>query len=286
MAPLGARGLDGPAPGLRPAELRDAVRRRGPSTIARSTIGFPYADESDPGPYPFARDTPIEGGSDRHALMVERGTCRLYELFAAEWNDGDPQAGSGAIFDLDSNRAAARDVDLGRRGRAADLRRPGALGRGQAGEHRARDPVHRRCTTDAYIWPARHEAGVRRPATARRWAPGSGSGRTSTCQGFSPKARTILRAMQRYGLIAGRQRLRLVLPGHARRPLAQPAPRPAEDGAGVGFRGGGRERRAWSTSTRARPIARDGTLRGSRPRRAPRPIRTRTPPSTGSRPDR
>jgi hypothetical protein len=57
-------------------------------------LRFTYDDESDPGPYPFGASTPIEGGSDRHALIVQRGTCRLYELFAAAWNDGDPRTGA------------------------------------------------------------------------------------------------------------------------------------------------------------------------------------------------
>jgi hypothetical protein len=47
--------------------------------------------------------------ADRGRLRPSRadraaGTCRLYELFGAAWNDGDPRAGSGAIFDLDTNR--------------------------------------------------------------------------------------------------------------------------------------------------------------------------------------
>src|SRR5580700_7609122 len=37
-------------------------------------VSFQYASESDPGPYPFGPNTPIEGGQnatgDRHALMV------------------------------------------------------------------------------------------------------------------------------------------------------------------------------------------------------------------------
>ena len=47
-------------------------------------ITFQYADESDPGPYPFSASTPIEGGQqstgDRHAIMVNPATCTLYEL--------------------------------------------------------------------------------------------------------------------------------------------------------------------------------------------------------------
>ena len=71
------------------------------------TITFGYADESDPGPYPIPPDAPIEGGpgstGDRHVLVVDRGSCILYEMFYA-WPqpDGSWYAGSGAVFDLDS----------------------------------------------------------------------------------------------------------------------------------------------------------------------------------------
>jgi hypothetical protein len=67
------------------------------------SIRFRYEHESDPGPYPFGKDIPLEQGSDRHALVIDKDTCALYELFAARWHHGDPTAGSGAIFDLDSN---------------------------------------------------------------------------------------------------------------------------------------------------------------------------------------
>ena len=69
---------------------------------------FEYADESDRGPYPIPPNPPIEGGGDRHILIVQRGTCRLYELFAAERSGGGWTAGIGAIFDLRSNRLRPR----------------------------------------------------------------------------------------------------------------------------------------------------------------------------------
>ncbi len=51
------------------------------------SVSFEYADESDPGPYPFGPDTPIEGGAqsdgDRHAIMLDSSTCTLYELYDA-----------------------------------------------------------------------------------------------------------------------------------------------------------------------------------------------------------
>src|ERR671924_314895 len=42
---------------------------------------FLYAGESDPGPYPIGADTSIENGSDRHALIINKNSCTLYELF-------------------------------------------------------------------------------------------------------------------------------------------------------------------------------------------------------------
>jgi hypothetical protein len=63
-----------------------------------------YGDESDPGPYPIPTDTPIEAGSDRHVLVVDSSRCKLYELFDAQPMGNGWDAGSGAAFDLSSNR--------------------------------------------------------------------------------------------------------------------------------------------------------------------------------------
>jgi hypothetical protein len=174
------------------------------TTVGRShdtvEVRFAYADESDPGPYPFDAHTPIEGGSDRHALMVERGTCRLYELYAARWNGGDPRAGSGAIWDLDSNRmrpATWTSADAAGLPILAGLVRWDEVKAGLIA-HAIRFTVG--CTTDDFIWPARHEAGVSDPD-----CPPMGARfrlRSDVdLSGFSPKATVILRAMQRYGLL-------------------------------------------------------------------------------------
>src|SRR6059036_188364 len=52
-------------------------------------VRFEYADESDRGPYPIPAHPKIEGGSDHHILIVDKSSCRLYELGGAE------QSGSG-----------------------------------------------------------------------------------------------------------------------------------------------------------------------------------------------
>lgn len=63
-----------------------------------------YGDESDPGPYPVPSNARREAGSDRHVIVLQKGACKLYELFAAEPNpSGGWFADSGAVFDLFSN---------------------------------------------------------------------------------------------------------------------------------------------------------------------------------------
>jgi len=76
----------------------------------RVPVEFRYPDESDPGPYPVPPDAPIEGGpkseGDRHVLILDKDNWKLYELFSAFPVDGGKRwrAGSGAVFDLSSNK--------------------------------------------------------------------------------------------------------------------------------------------------------------------------------------
>jgi hypothetical protein len=78
-------------------------------TTPKSRVAFEYADESDRGPYPIPANVPIEGqpahanDGDRHALIVDRDSCRLYELYALERTGARWTAGSGAIWNLRSN---------------------------------------------------------------------------------------------------------------------------------------------------------------------------------------
>jgi hypothetical protein len=166
-------------------------------------IDFLYADESDPGPYPFGPDIHVEGGSDRHALVVDRSTCTLYELFAVEWNAGDPSAGSGAIFHLDGPEANDLRPATWTSADAAGL--PIFPGLVRWDEVKAGTIAHAirftaSCTTRAFLWPARHQAGVADPRCppmgARfRLRRGFDSSR------FSRDAEVILTAMKRYGMI-------------------------------------------------------------------------------------
>ena len=164
------------------------------------TVDFLYDDESDEGPYPFGPDIQIENGSDEHALMVDADGCVLYELFDAHWHADHPTAGSGAIFDLASNGlrpAGWTSADAAGLPILPGLVRYDEVEAGTI-EHALRFTVD--CTTRRYVWPARHQAGVQDrtcpPMGARfRLRAGFGLG------GFSPEARVILTAFQRYGIL-------------------------------------------------------------------------------------
>jgi hypothetical protein len=77
---------------------------------AKAPVEFEYPDESDKAPYPIPPDAPIEGGrdaakdSDRHILVLDYHNKKLYELFHAFPAGRGWKAGSGAIFDLTSNK--------------------------------------------------------------------------------------------------------------------------------------------------------------------------------------
>jgi hypothetical protein len=173
-----------------------------PSDHPKVSIDFTYDDESDPGPYPFGDDVRIEGGSDRHAIMVDEGTCELFELFAVRRNGGSPTAGSGAVFDLGSN--ALRPAGWTSADAAGLPILPGLIrydevfGPDAGIDHALRFTVS--CTNRRYVWPARHQAGVRDdrcPPMGARFRLRGGY----DVSGYSASARIVLRAMKRYGLI-------------------------------------------------------------------------------------
>jgi hypothetical protein len=66
-----------------------------------------YGEESNPGPYPIPPNAPVEGAGeegDRHVLVLQEGSCKLYELYAAQRTASGWAAGSGAVFNLRSNK--------------------------------------------------------------------------------------------------------------------------------------------------------------------------------------
>ncbi|HEY9288029.1 MAG TPA: hypothetical protein VIT43_08410 [Candidatus Dormibacteraeota bacterium] len=165
------------------------------------TVSFLYASESDAGPYPVGADTLIENGSDRHALIINRDSCTLYELFDLSGSGSSWTAGSGAVFPLGSD--ALRPSGWTSADAAGLPIFPGLVrwDEVQAGaiNHAIRFTAQQ--TDQSFIWPARHEAGT----AANPALPPMGARfrlkASYDLSGFSPQAQVVLRALQHYGLI-------------------------------------------------------------------------------------
>ena len=180
-------------------------------------VSFTYGDESDRGPYPFGPDTLIEGGpqagGDRHAIMIDSGTCELYELWNARYAAAGATAGSGATWNLRSN--ALRPSGWTSADAAGLPVLPGLLSYAQvqaavaAGKpitHAIRFTAAH--TQSAFIWPARHEAGsgssASVPPMGARFRLAASFSVTGFCSASTPycaDARAILVELQHYGLI-------------------------------------------------------------------------------------
>ena len=168
----------------------------------RARVSFDYADESDRGPYPIPAHPPIEAGSDRHVLLVDRDACRLYELFAAQrQSDGSWHAGSGAIWSLRSNRvrpAGWTSADAAGLPILPGLARYSEVHAG-AIRHALRFTVPR--TRRAYIYPARHYASSSTDPALPPMGLRLRLRADFPVGGFPPQARVVLRALKRYGMI-------------------------------------------------------------------------------------
>ena len=180
-----------------------------PAHTVFATIAFQYASESDRGPYPLTAATPVEGGSDRHALMVDphatvtSSACTLFETYDTYFHPGGRStAGSGAIWKLTSN--ALRPATYTSADAAGLPILPGLVNFDQVKsgtmDHAIRFTAQ--CTNQAYLWPARHQAGQAAPQCppmgARFRLRATFSLPLSACSAF---CQTVLRTMKTYGLI-------------------------------------------------------------------------------------
>jgi hypothetical protein len=164
-------------------------------------VRFRYADESDRGPYPIPPNVRIEAGSDRHALIVDRSSCRLYELYALRRTPTGWVAGSGAIWSLRSNRlrpAGFTSADAAGLPILPGLARYDEVAAGRI-DHALRFTVER--TRRAYVYPARHYAtrltGSGLPPMGLRLRLRA----DFDTSGFPPQARVILEALKHYGMV-------------------------------------------------------------------------------------
>ena len=172
-----------------------------PGSTQKVAVTFDYADESDPGPYPFGPSTPVEGGSDAHALVVDKDRCVLYELYAADWNGGHPTADSGAVWDLRSN--ALRPSGWTSADAAGLPILPGLLRRDEvaAGEVDHAIRLTAASTDRTFLWPARHQAGSARDPKLPPMGAWFRLKANFDLSRYRPDTQVVLRAMQRHGLI-------------------------------------------------------------------------------------
>jgi len=170
-------------------------------TTKRYRVGFDYASESDKGPYPIPAKLKIEAGSDRHALIVERDSCRLYELYALRKTAKGWHAGSGAIWNLRSNRlrpAGWTSADAAGLPILPGLARYDEVARGQI-DHALRFTVE--STRRAFIYPARHFASDQTDPNLPPMGLRVRLRASFSTAGYPRQARIILTALKRYGMI-------------------------------------------------------------------------------------
>jgi hypothetical protein len=178
-----------------------------PSSTAGLAVSFLYAPESDRGPYPIPAHVPIEGGprsnGDRHVLIIERGRCRLYELFDAHpLNAGRSwSAGSGAIWNLRSDHLRPvtwTSADAAGLPIFAGLARYDEVASGTI-NHALRFTAPR--TRRAFVYPARHQAGDTNDPALPPMGLRVRLKRSVDISGLPRQARIVAQALKTYGML-------------------------------------------------------------------------------------
>jgi hypothetical protein len=164
----------------------------------RSKVRFDYADESDRVRYPIPRGVRIEGGGDRHALLLDRSRCRLYELFALRREGRRWHAGSGATWNLRRPKLRPRgwtSADAAGLPILPLLATPGK----RPIRHAIRVTVSR--TRRAFVYPARHHASDETDPSLPRMGERLRLKASVDISGLPRQARRVARAMKTYGVI-------------------------------------------------------------------------------------
>ncbi len=164
------------------------------------------SDESDPGPYPIPANAAVEGGAnsdgDRHVLVVDTGTCTLYELYNAHPNaDGSWQADSGAVYHLTSDQLRPRgwtSADAAGLPITPGLVRYQEVAAGHI-DHAIRVTVPR--TQQAFLWPARHDTSTGTDPALPPMGLRLRLKADVDISGLPPQARVIAQAMKTEGVI-------------------------------------------------------------------------------------
>jgi hypothetical protein len=172
---------------------------------ARHQVSFEYADESNRVRYPIPTHVHIEGGphasGDRHAILVDKSSCRLYELYDLRHTGHGWTAGSGAVWSLRSNHlrpAGWTSAD------AAGLPIFPGLARWDEAKRGVIDHALRFTAAEtrrAYVYPARHYASSSNDPALPPMGLRVRLKASVDVASFPKQARVVLVALQRYGMI-------------------------------------------------------------------------------------
>jgi hypothetical protein len=195
----------GPSYGAQPVPYGIPITYVGGSH-AKVSVTFMYSSESDHVGYPLGSDTRIEGGAnasgDRHAVIVDKSTCRLYELWDVRRTaSGRWTAGSGATWSLSANKlrpAGWTSADAAGLPILPGLLRWDEVKAGHV-DHAIRFTTN--ITNRAYVWPARHQAGS---VSNGAYPPMGARFRLKASfpiSRYRADTQVVLRAMKRYGLV-------------------------------------------------------------------------------------
>jgi hypothetical protein len=168
-------------------------------------VKFDYSDESDHVRYPIPAHVHIEGGprstGDRHAILVDKSNCRLYELYDLHHRNSGWTAGSGATWSLRSNHlrpAGWTSADAAGLPIFPGLARWDEVSRGVI-DHALRFTAPE--TRRAYVYPARHYASSSSDPSLPPMGLRVRLKASVDISTFPKQARVVLKALQVYGMI-------------------------------------------------------------------------------------
>jgi hypothetical protein len=175
-----------------------------PASQAGVPMSFQYAGESDPGPYPFPSNARVEGGAgsggDMHVLVIQEGSCQLYETWDSSYTGPGWSCGSGAKFDLGSDTLRPdgwTSADAAGLPILPGLVKVSEVTAGQV-DHAIRFTMN--STQQAYIHPAVHAAG-KADATLPPMGLRLRLKASFDTSSFSGPSLVVMTALKQYGLI-------------------------------------------------------------------------------------
>jgi hypothetical protein len=177
-----------------------------PSTEPKVGINYTaYGDESDPGPFPIPGNAPVEGGTasdgDRHVLVLQQGTCHLYELGRAFWQGNHWDADVGVNWNLKSN--GLRPLGWTSADAAGLPILPGLVRYDEVAaghiDHAVRFTAPN--TQKGYIFPATHYASSSTNAALPPMGLRMRLKANFSLAGFHGQSLVILKALKTYGMI-------------------------------------------------------------------------------------